>query len=335
MAIEMVLFDFREEEKAFFENNKFPNFNFTFYEWSLTPASVKNLPDAIKNKTSIISVFTDSDVSAEVINEFKNLRIISTRSTSYDHISQIAATERNIAVINVMQYGEKSVAQFTFMLIFSLVRKLLPASTGNFLNRLELLGQDISNLSVGIVGTGAIGASVCKIAQYFNMKIYGYDIKPKQELVDKYNMEYLTLNDLLEKSDIITLHLPYTGDNFYMFSDAQFDIIKHGAYFINTSSSKLTNLKSLYKAVASGKVAGAALDFTVCASGRSECYMSENPSGICREENKYLSLLKKQNNVIVTPHIAYDTKEAVNFILETTINKIKKTMQCGDTHGVY
>ena len=119
MAIEMVLFDFREEEKAFFVNNKFPNFNFTFYEWSLTPESVKNLPDEIKDKTAIISVFTDSDVSADVINEFKNLRIISTRSTSFDHISQNAATARNIAVINVENYGEKSVAQFTFALIFT------------------------------------------------------------------------------------------------------------------------------------------------------------------------------------------------------------------------
>lgn len=335
MAIEMVLFDFREEEKAFFVNNKFPNFNFTFYEWSLTPESVKNLPDEIKDKTAIISVFTDSDVSAEVINEFKNLRIISTRSRSFDHISQNAATARNIAVINVANYGEKSVAQFTFALIFALVRKLMPASCGNFSNRLELLGQDISDLSAGIVGTGAIGASVCKIAKFFNMKIYGYDIKQKQELIDKYGIEYLPLDDLLRKSDIITLHLPYTGENFYMFSEHQFDVMKEGAYFINTSSSKLVNLKSLYKAVDSGKIAGAALDFTVCAYGSPECYMSQNPSEICREENKYLTLLKNKNNVIVTPHIAYDTKEAVNFILETTINKIKKAMQCGDAHGVY
>ena len=335
MAIEMVLFDFREEEKAFFVNNKFPNFNFTFFEWSLTPESVRKLPEDIKNKTSIISVFTDSDVSADVINEFKNLRIISTRSTSYNHISQGAATKRNIAVINVANYGEKSVAQFTFALILALVRKLLPASDGKFLSRQDLIGRDITELSIGIAGTGAIGASVCKIARFFNMKIYGYDIKQKQELVDKYNIEYLSLEDLLAKSDIITLHLPYTGENFHMFSDSQFEIIKQGAYFINTSSSKLVNLKSLYNAVEFGKIAGAALDFTVCAAGNPDCYMLKNPSEICREENKYLTLLKNQDNVIITPHVAYDTKESVNYILKTTINKIKHAMQCGDVYGVY
>ena len=167
------------------------------------------------------------------------------------------------------------------------------------------------------------------------MKIYGYDIKPKQELVKKYGLEYLPLEDFLKNSDIITLHLPYTGDNFRMFGKSQFDLMKEGAYFINTSSSKLVDTEVLYNAVKSGKVKGTALDFTVCRFGSPECYMPQNPSKICREENKFLTLLKSEKNVIITPHIAYNTKETVNYILQSTMDNIKNAIQCGNVYGVY
>ncbi len=335
MAIDMVFFDFRDEEKDFFNKNCFPNFNFTFYKESLNLESVKNLSEEVKCNTTVISVFTDSDVCEGVIGEFKNLRIISTRSVSYDHISKKAAIERNIAVLNVPNYGEKSVAQYTLGLILALVRNLISATSGNFSDKTELSGRDLSELSLGIVGTGAVGAAVCKIAQFFKMKIYGYDIKPKQELVKKYGLEYLPLNDFIRNSDIITLHLPYTGDNFKMFSKSEFDLMKDGAYFINTSSSRLVDTKALYNAVKSGKIKGVALDFTVCKFESPECYMPQNPSEICREENKFLNLLKSEKNVIITPHIAYDTKESVNYILQSTMDNIKNTIQCGNVYGVY
>ena len=185
MTIEMVLFDVREDEKAFFENNNLQHFKFTLFSESLNSETVKNLPANIKDNTSVISVFTDSDVTEDVIKEFKNLRIISTRSTAYDHISKKAVMNRNIAVLNVPNYGEKSVAQFTFCLIFALIRNLLPAEK-YYLTPEDTVGRDISELSIGIVGTGAIGASVAKIANFFNMKIYGYDLRMKQELIKKY-----------------------------------------------------------------------------------------------------------------------------------------------------
>lgn len=335
MTIDMVFFDFRDEEKKFFLRNKFPNFNFTFYKESLNLETVKNLSEEIKCNTTVISVFTDSVVCEDVIKEFKNLRIISTRSTSYDHISKKAAIDRNIAVLNVPNYGEKSVAQFTFGLMLALIRNLTFSIDEKFLSETELTGRDLSTLSLGIVGTGAVGAAVCKIAEFFGMKIYGYDIKPKQELVKKYGLEYLQWEDFLKKSDIITLHLPYTGDNFKMFSKSEFDLMKEGAYFINTSSSRLVDTEALYNAVKSGKVRGTALDFTVCKLRSPECYMPQNPSEICKEENKFLTLLKSEKNVIITPYIAYNTKEAVEFILQRTMDNIKNAIQCGNVYGVY
>ena len=333
MAIEMVIFDLKENEKSFFENNRFENFKFTFFSESLTPQSVRNIPADIKDNTVIISVFTDSEVSEDVIREFKNLRIISTRSTAYDHISKKEALERNIAVLNVPDYGRKSVAQFTFCLIFALIRNLMPSQKDN-VNLEDIAGHDVSKLSIGIVGTGSIGDAVCKIANFFNMKIYGYDLRIKKELINKYNVEYLDFNNLLKKSDIITVHIPYTCDNFHMFSNDEFSLMKENSYFINTSSIRLVDCKSLYESIATKKIKGAALDTNKCPYKNNICRKENSVTELCREEEVYIDLMKQQNNVIITPHIAYNTEEAVNYILENTMNQIRNNLKGENIYGI-
>lgn len=337
MTIEMLVFDFRDTEKPFFNNNELQNFNFTFFEESLNPQTVKNIPEEVRDKTTVISVFTDSDITKEVIREFKNLRIISTRSTYYDHISKSAATERNIAVINVTNYGETSAAQFTFALILCLTRKIIPASEEKEARRRSALwtGRDLAGMSIGIVGTGPIEASVCKIAKAFDMKIYGYDANPKYELIEKYGLEYLPLSELIENSDIISLHTEYTGENFHMFSDAEFNLMKKDSYFINISSKKLVNLESLYNALKNGKICGAALDTTCCEYHNSQCFINDDRTNICIHEDKYLAALRGLKNVIITPRIAYNTEEAINYMLQNTIDQIRETIKGGDVYGVY
>lgn len=333
MAIDMVVFDLREDERDFFEKDNLQNFNFTFYKESLNPEFVKTLPQEIKDKARIISVFTDSSVTGDVIKEFKNLRIISTRSTAYDHINQKAACERNIAVLNVPNYGEKSVAQFTFCLIFALVRNLLPADKNDVIHE-KVIGRDISKMSIGIIGTGAIGGAVCRIADFFNMKIYGNDLRIKQELIDKYNIEYLPLEELLKKSDIVTVHIPYTCDNFQMFSEKEFNLMKDNSYFINTSPLKLLDIKSLYEALKNGKLKGAAIDTIKCQYKNEMCKLHKSVTELCDEEEKYLDLLENMDNVIITPHLAYNTKEALHYILEYTINQIRENIQGGNIYGI-
>lgn len=333
MAIDVIVFDLKDDEREFFKKNDLQFFNFTFYKESLDSEFVKTIPQEIKDKARVISVFTDSIVSEDVIKEFKNLRIISTRSTDYDHINQKAACERNIAVLNVPNYGEKSVAQFTFCLIFALVRNLLPAGINHLKNE-ETIGRDISKMSIGIVGTGAIGGAVCKIADFFNMKTYGYDLRIKQELIDKYNIEYLPFDELLKKSDIVTVHIPYTCDNFRIFSDREFNLMKWNSYFINTSPLKLINTESLYNALKSGKLKGAAVDTINCQYKNEMCNLHKSVTELCDEEEKYLNLLKTLDNVIITPHLAYNTKEALNYILEYTINQIRENIQGGNIYGI-
>lgn len=341
MAIKMLVFDFRETEARFFEENELENFRFKFYEESLNAETVKKIPEEIRNNTTVISVFVNSQVDAEVINEFKNLRIISTRSTGFDHICKKTAMDKNIAVINVQNYGATSVAQYTFALMLALVRNIIPAaSCVKEVGDLEdnFTGRDFSKLTLGVIGTGAIGAAVCRIAKSLCMKIVAYDICIKNELIDKYNVEYLTLNQLLSTSDIVTLHLPYTGDNFFMLDEKEFDIMKKDSYLINTSRGELISLEQLYKHLTEGKIKGAALDVVACQYINFRCKdlgnaLNEAPL-ICAKENNFMTQMAKLPNVIITPHIAYDTQDAVEYILQSTIDQIRDIIKGGNVYGV-
>lgn len=329
MTLNMLVFEYREVEKEFFKKNKFENFNISFYEESLTPDNVNDIPEEIRDNTHVISVFINSNIDVKVIKSFRNLRIISTRSTGYDHINISECKNKNIAVVNVADYGAKAVAQYTFGLIIALVRKIFIAAMyikNLQSNSIDFNGRDLSKLTLGVVGTGAIGAAVCRIAKNFGMSLLAYDIAQKRELEDELGLQYTDFDELVKNSDIITVHAPYNGHNYHMFSDCKFKMMKDGAYFINTSRGELVDLKALYNYVNNGKLQGVALDVLVCESISFACdRLAEKldiPTLECAGEVKYSRKLAKFNNVIITPHIAYDTLDSVNFILETTMRSI-------------
>lgn len=326
MSINMIVFEFRENEKKFFEDNKFENFNIIFYEECLNEDFIKTLPQDLKDSATIVSVFINSEVTTEVMNAFKNLRIISTRSTGYDHINILSARNRNIAVINVENYGATSVAQYTFGLIIALMRKIIPAA--NYVKEAkncyyDFTGRDISKLTIGVVGTGAIGAAVCRIAKCFNMGIVAYDLTERKELIDEIGACYMDLESLLKQSDIVSLHLPYTGDNYHMFGDEQFKLMKKNAIFINTSRGEIVDVMALHQVISDKKLAGAALDVLACESINFGCKnLIQKLDAVpmdCFNEALYVEKLSRLDNVIITPHIAYDTQDSIDYILEKTM----------------
>ncbi len=342
MAIKMLIFDFRDSEKNFFEQNKFEHFDIKFYPFSLNENTVEELPREELENTFVISVFVHSEVNEYVINKFKNLRIISTRSTGFDHISKKTVQEKNIAVINVDSYGSKSVAQFTIGLMIALVRKLVPAS--QYLKRnkgfcTDFLGKDLSNLTLGVVGTGAIGSSVATVAKAFGMNILAYDLKVRQELIESIEMQYVNLEELLRNSDIVSLHLPYTGKNYHMFSTKQFDMMKQGAYFINTSRGEVVDTLAIYDALVSGKFAGAALDVVGCEDISFKCDRFANDlPGVtlnCVKELDTVKKLAELDNAIITPHVAYETQDAIDYILQQTFKSIREYIKGSNEHRVY
>ena len=340
MAIKMLIFDYRDSEKNFFENNKNDDFDITFFYESLNDETVNNLSEEELNDTSIISVFINSEVTEEVINKFKNLRLISTRSTGIDHINKNAAEAKNIAIVNVEAYGSGSVAQYTICLIIALVRHLIPASKHleSKVSCANYVGRDVSKLTLGVVGTGSIGIAVCKIALALGMKVLAYDKIEKQELINTTEIKYTDLNTLLKESDVVTLHLPYTGENKNMFAKDQFKIMKNTAYFINTSRGEIVNLRDLYEAIKNNTIQCAALDVVTCEYETFRCSQLSQDTGIpfeCIEEAKIAVEMSTHPNIIITPHIAYETQDAINYILEQTFIGILDTIKGGTQYRAY
>lgn len=333
MAIKMLIFDFRDSEKKFFEENKFENFDITFIKESLNEDTVNNLTEEQLEQTAVISVFIDSEVTQAVIDKFKNLRTVSTRSTGIDHINHKACVDKNIDVINVGTYGARSVAQYTMGLMIALIRKIIPASR-YVLNKDSacdsFLGRDISKLAIGVVGTGSIGAAVCKLAHSMGMKVLAYDLVHRQELLEV--VEYVDFDKLIRESDVVTLHVPYTGENQNMISAEQFKIMKKDAYIINTSRGEILDTIALYDALISSEIAGAGLDVVSCETYSFKCNQFAKRLGedmTCMKEAETVEKLAQMPNVIVTPHIAYETQDAVDYLLEMTFKGIHDCIQGG------
>lgn len=342
MAIKMLVFDFRDSEKEFFKKNDFDLFDITFYPESLNDHTVEGLtPDELE-KTNIVSVFTNSRVSENVINKFKNLRIISTRSTGYDQINKKAVMEKNISVINVDTYGSKSVAQFAFALIMALVRNIVPAAISMRDGACEcdsFVGRDLSKLTLGIAGTGAIGSSVAQMGATMGMKVLAYDLNLRQELMSSIKVEYVDFSEFLSRSDVISIHMPYTGNNHHMFSDEEFNMMKDNSYFVNTSRGEIVDTNAAYNAMVSGKLAGLALDVVACEDLTFRCVKHveklKDFSLECVREVELIKKLVKLNNVIITPHIAYKTQDAIDYILEQTFDGIRDCIKGGRKYRVY
>lgn len=324
--MKMLLFDYRKSEHEFFKNNIFTDIEITFFEAPLNENTI--LTEEELAQTDIISVFTTSNLNKDILSKFKNLRIVTTRSTSFSHIDLNYCSQHSIAVMNVENYGKNSVAELSLALMLLLIRKVLPAYNEFKLNKVCLEKYEgclLSSLTLGIIGCGAIGAQVANMAQYLGMKVLVSSKEKNKNLHEE--CRYVSLQTLFEEADIISLHLPYTKDNYHLIGEKEFSLMKNGVYIVNTSRIELIDVVSLYNNIISGKVRGAGLDFVECE------YLNLNTAKIknniweygeeCIRTSLIIQKLINLDNVIITPHIGYNTKEAINLLLETTFNNIK------------
>lgn len=279
----------------------------------------------------IISTFIGSQLTAENLKLLPNLKYIATRSTGFDHIDLSYCRQHKILVSNVPTYGIHTVAEYTFALLLSLVRKIYQAyhqvrETGSF--GLEgLRGQELFNKTIGVIGTGHIGVEVIKIAKGFSLKIIAYDKYPNQELAKELDFTYLPLESVLAQADIITFHVPYNKETHHLLNESNISLIKKGAYLINTSRGAIIETQALYKALKNKQIAGAALDVL-----EEEGDIKEEQKMLLENKNMASDQLKTlwanhlfidMNNVIVTPHNAFNTKEALHNIEITTMENIQ------------
>jgi D-lactate dehydrogenase len=281
-------------------------------------------------EVEIISVFIYSKLTKEVIDSLPNLKLITTRSTGFDHIDVKYASKRGIQVCNVPNYGMETVAEYTLLLILSLLRRLKPTlerTCKGIFSREGLRGHDLEGKTVGIVGTGRIGSRLVKLLSALDIKIVAYDIVRKKEIEEKYGVQYVSLEELLRESNIVTLHVPYTPSTHHLINRDNIKLMKRGSYLVNTSRGSVVDTEAVIEALREGRLAGVAMD----TFEGEEVWMEEeliigNPkrdlsARLLREaiESFYLSHFE---NVILTPHNAYNTYEAIERILITTLENI-------------
>lgn len=332
----MLVFEVRGTEKSYFENENFEGYNITYFEECLNEEFVENLSNEHLENTNVISIAKDSAVSEDVINKFKNLRIMSIRTEDYDQVCISNCEEKNIAVINISQADTLSAAQFTIGLIINLVRNISAADkmlrvTKEFNE--DFIGRDLSKLTLGVIGTSHVGAEICCLADALGMNIVATDSLARHEIIEKYNIEYLPVDELAQKADVISVNIEYTTENYHMFNDEFFSKCKDGVYFVSISKSELIDYEALHKYVDNGKIKGVALDTAPCDS---ICYHCKNltnkliPMNLeCLEQTNYIDKLKKYDNVIITPCLASHTKDSSEYILEKTMQCIKETLNGG------
>ncbi len=299
-------------------------FDLVFKEGELNSQKIKEIADV-----DILSPFIYSTIDKKTINEFNNLQSIITRSTGFDHIDLKECKEKNIQVLNVPTYGENTVAEHTFALILALSRKIHlsweKTRKGDF-SLEDLRGFDLKGKTIGIIGVGNIGRRVAKIAKGFEMNILAYDIKKDEEFAKKTGLKYVDLNELFKNSDIVTLHLPYSAAVHQMINMETLKLFKKGCYLINTSRGQLCDTSALLKGLKDGTFAGLGLDVL-----EEEYFIKEERELLTTtfQKNHDLKIvlenhvLLNQPNVIITPHNAFNSKEALKRILDTTIENIK------------
>ena len=305
--------DFEEAVMKRFKDEH-PEIMIVMYKDDITKVKIEDF-DA-----DCLSIFINSRVDKNTLLKFTGLKFIFTRSTGFDHIDLESCGKNNIRVCNVPDYGSQTVAEFTFFLILSLFRKI------NFSNNNSmkfLRGRELEGKSIGIIGAGKIGNNVGKIANAFGMNILYYS-RSSSGYLDSINGRRLELNELLSGSDVVTVHVPLNAATYHMINKDNIKLMKKDAILINTSRGAVVDTDAVVEALDSNAIGGVGLDVI-----EGEEFSGKEMEIIKRKENYDLikqaletNILKGFDNAILTPHIAYNTEEALTRIVNSTCENI-------------
>ncbi len=313
------------------------------FEFELIKEPLNDLSDLTgsRKEAEIISCFTTSRVSSEVLEHFGNLKLIALRSVGFNHIDTDFCKSHGIYVENTPNYGNMTVAEFALALLFDVTRKVTNSYNDlqkSVINPHKTIGVEIFGKTIGIVGLGAIGSEMARLAHGIGLKILGYDLKENEKLKAKYNVHYTDFETLVRNSDFISLHSPLTKENYHLFNKEIFELMKPTAFIINTARGELIDTQALYNALSENKIAGAGLDVLESEDTLVDVeYLVDigRMSPLALQKTVLNNRLMKLDNVIITPHIAYDTEEAINRILNTAISNINAFVEGKIQNNVY
>ncbi|MCI0679796.1 hydroxyacid dehydrogenase [bacterium] len=322
--MKIVSFYNEEWEKGYLKE-KLSDFDILF------PAgTVQDNPDFRDEFAEILSVFVKDKVDARSMDMMPKLKLIATRSTGFDHIDLSEAKKRGIIVSNVPTYGENTVAEMAFALLLTLSRRVYDGykqvvEETNFSPK-GLTGFDLKGRTLGVVGTGHIGEYAIRIGKGFGMDVVAFDVHHNDALAGEIGFRYAEFDELLGVSDVITLHVPYNPHTHHMIHKGNIEKIKKGAVLINTSRGAVVETAALIEGLEKGILYGAGLD-VLEEEGHMIDHLSllrdEHPNPISLQtvlQNQYLI---DHPRVIITPHNAFNTTEALERILDTTIQNIE------------
>lgn len=322
---EIVFFNTDEADKSFFEKEFSENYNLKFFKKAL--GDFTGITDDIK-KANVISCFTTSELNSKTLEQFPNLEMIALRCVGFNNIDIDYCKKNNIKVLNSKGYGNRTVAEFALGLILDTSRYI----SKSYINLIDNNNQkrnydgiEIMGKTIGIIGVGAIGSELAKIAHNLQMNVLGYDIIENNDLKENYGVKYVPLDTLLSESDFISINSPLTKDNYHLIDENKFALMKENTIIINTARGEIIDTKALYKALSFGTIRGAGLDVLECEDITKDNNLRFDMDYLDKESIKQILLnheITKLDNVIVTPHIAYDTVEAKERIRKITAENI-------------
>ena len=317
----ITFFEIEQWEKEYL-TSFFPDYNLKFLKEKIQEVEIQEL-----FSSSIISPFIYSKLSDEMLKKFPNLKLIATRSTGFDHIDINFCKEHRISVAHVPSYGAHTVAEHTFALLLALSRKIVSAVDrsrhGNF--HLDgLKGFDLYGKTIGVIGEGEIGKKVIELAVCFGMNVLVFT---RHSGDNRDNVRYVPLNELLQSSDIVSLHVRFTKETYHLINKENINTFKKGSILLNTSRGQLVETHAILEGLKTGVLSGAGLDVL-------------EEEGNLKEERELLTeeFLKRGNveiqllnhvlltrdDVLFTSHNAFNSNEALHEILDVTIKNIKE-----------
>ena len=319
MKTRIAFFDTKPYDSASFDaHNTDFGFEFNYYEAQL------NKDNAVLAKGSeVVCAFVNATIDAEVIDILaKNgVKLVALRCAGFNNVDLQAAKGR-IQVVRVPAYSPYAVAEHTLALMLTLNRKTHKAYSrtreGNFALH-GLLGFDMNGKTAGIIGTGKIAKILIKTLCAMGMRVLAYDIYPDHNFAKEMGIEYTSLDEMYRQSDIISLHCPLTKETEYLINRSSIEKMKDGVMIINTGRGKLIDTNALIKGLKSKKIGSAGLDVYE----EEEEYFFEDMSDIVLDDD-VLARLLSFNNVLVTSHQAFFTKEAMSNIAQTTLENIQE-----------
>ncbi len=318
MALKVAFFDTKPYDQASFnEVNQFYGFDIIYFKGHLNMNTVP-----LTKGIDAVCIFVNDVANAQVIDKLveNGVKLIALRCAGYNNVD-LQACKGRISVVRVPAYSPHAVAEYTVALMLTLNRKIQRASwrtrEGNF-SLHGLMGFDMYGKTVGIIGIGKIAKILVEILHGFGMKILAYDVYPDEAYAKAHQITYVSLDELYAHSDIISLHCPLTEQTKHLINMDSIRKMKDGVMIINTGRGALIQANDLIEGLKIKKVGSAALDVY---EEESEYFYEDKSDKIIDDDT--LARLLSFNNVIVTSHQAFFTKEALSNIAHTTLQNMR------------